>query len=288
MGATEHEFLRKLLATFTVEAKEHIDAMSSALVALEHAPPPEQRAQIIESVFREAHSLKGAARAVNLLEIEGICQYLENEFAKLKARGEAPSLEELDRLLQKVDTLAAILAKAGVEAVAPAALPTRESREHAEAQPQSSAAKSAPLPAQLVDAKSAQPTSRASTGVRNQRPPVPDTVRVTTFKVSSLLQEAEELIPAKAAGAHRLSQLRDIQSTLLSSEEEWKKARPLTRALQRFLDGQLNGGGKPLPQYGNILPLLLRNQITLQSIRSQLATFRKNIESDSTGKWPPS
>ena len=30
--------------------------------------------QIIETVFREAHSLKGAARAVGVAEIESICQ----------------------------------------------------------------------------------------------------------------------------------------------------------------------------------------------------------------------
>src|SRR5487761_816991 len=143
MGEREHEFLKKLLTMFLVEAKEHIGAMSSGLVALEQAGPPQERAEIIETVFREAHSLKGAARTVNLLEIESLCQSLESEFSKLKARGEAPSSEQLDRLHQKVDTLAGVLADAGVEAVVAVDLPPPEGPCGSEAQSEISAGKSA-------------------------------------------------------------------------------------------------------------------------------------------------
>ena len=62
MGANDQEFLRILLATFSVEAAEHIAALSSGLFELEKANTPERRAEIVETVFREAHSLKGAAR----------------------------------------------------------------------------------------------------------------------------------------------------------------------------------------------------------------------------------
>ena len=41
-------------------------------------------AELLETIFREAHSLKGAARAVNLAEIETICQSLEGVFASLQ------------------------------------------------------------------------------------------------------------------------------------------------------------------------------------------------------------
>lgn len=276
MGAVEQELLKKLLAIFVVEAKEHIDAMTSGLVVLEQECPPQKRAEIVESVFREAHSLKGAARSVNLIEIERVCQSLEDEFSDLKRRSEAPSSEQMDRLHRRLDTLNGLLAEAGM----PAGLPLPEAASRSEPQPQISAEKQAPVPTPFAVAGLTQRAFPVSAAVRDKRLHVPDSVRVATFKVDSVLREAEELIPAKAAVTHRLGQLRDIYSSLLSWEEEWKKARPQTRALQRFLEGQGSGGGKPLSQFSNIVPLLERNESTLQSIRTQFATFRRNHERD--------
>ena len=83
MNAKEKEFQKKLLMTFQVEAEEHLKALSSGLLNLEK-PDNETISVIIESVFREVHSLKGAARAVNLRTIEKICQSLESVFSAMK------------------------------------------------------------------------------------------------------------------------------------------------------------------------------------------------------------
>ncbi|MDQ3185510.1 MAG: Hpt domain-containing protein, partial [Pseudomonadota bacterium] len=74
------EFWKKLLATFRVEADAHLRTISSGLLALEKLPVGGQWTDIVERIFRDAHSLKGAARAVNLTQIETICQSLENVF----------------------------------------------------------------------------------------------------------------------------------------------------------------------------------------------------------------
>ena len=87
MSTRDEEFEKKLLATFRVEAEEHIRNLSSRLVELEKCSTDEERARLIETIFREAHSLKGAARAVNASEVESICQSLENVFSALKHRG---------------------------------------------------------------------------------------------------------------------------------------------------------------------------------------------------------
>lgn len=105
MGSRDKELLKRLLATFRVEAEEHVTAISSGLVELERASSPERQTEIVESVFREAHSLKGAARAVNLAKIEGICQSLESLFAQLKAQERALSPELFDQLHQMGNTL---------------------------------------------------------------------------------------------------------------------------------------------------------------------------------------
>ena len=65
MSTKEDEFLKSLRATFKVEAGEHLQAIAAGLLALEKTPVPDEQRGLIETVFRAAHSLKGAARAVN-------------------------------------------------------------------------------------------------------------------------------------------------------------------------------------------------------------------------------
>ena len=84
MQLKEDDFYRELLSMFKIEAEEHIKNMSSGLLDLEKITDEKEKAGIIETVYREAHSLKGASRAVNLSDIESLCQVLESIFAKLK------------------------------------------------------------------------------------------------------------------------------------------------------------------------------------------------------------
>ena len=96
------------MATFKVEAEEHLKAISAGLLQLEKEPSPEKQADLIQTIFREAHSLKGAARAVNLAEIEAVCQALESVFARWKRQAAATSSpEEFDLLHRAVDQVAA-------------------------------------------------------------------------------------------------------------------------------------------------------------------------------------
>ena len=86
MTAKDRELLRKLLATFKIEADEHLSAISSGLLELEKVASPQRQMEIIETAFRESHSLKGAARAVNLVKVETVCQSLESVFSGLKTQ----------------------------------------------------------------------------------------------------------------------------------------------------------------------------------------------------------
>ena len=78
------DFQKRLLATFRDEAKEHLAAISAGLIALEKSAEHGKQQAILETVFREAHSLKGAARAVTMAGIESLSHALEGVFAALK------------------------------------------------------------------------------------------------------------------------------------------------------------------------------------------------------------
>ena len=86
MDEKNKEFLRRLRDTFRIEAAEHIRAISAGLMNLEKNPDMEKLAELIESIFREAHSLKGAARSVDSKDVESVCQPLESVFSALKRR----------------------------------------------------------------------------------------------------------------------------------------------------------------------------------------------------------
>src|ERR1700728_3211248 len=115
MGQKDQEFLKRLLATFRVEAEEHVSAISSGLIELEKVSSSERRMEIIETVFREAHSLKGAARSVNLVGIESACQSLEGLFARLNAHEVTLSPELFDQFHHMADILSVLLLDSGTE-----------------------------------------------------------------------------------------------------------------------------------------------------------------------------
>src|SRR2546427_154719 len=126
MSERDNDFINRLLLTFKVEAREHVNAMVSNLLELEKASTPEKQKEVIEVLFREAHSLKGAARAVNLDEIERTCQEMEGVFAALKRKELTPSSELLDVLHQVVDSLGVLLRSTQVEQATSRKTPIRE------------------------------------------------------------------------------------------------------------------------------------------------------------------
>lgn len=70
----EEELLKKLRNAFKIESEERLKNFGKALVDIEQGQEPPQQMELLESAFRDIHSLKGAARSVNLKEIESICQ----------------------------------------------------------------------------------------------------------------------------------------------------------------------------------------------------------------------
>ena len=102
MNTNNEEFLKRLLSTFRIEAQEHLNVISSRLTEMGKVDSAKQ-AEIVETVYREAHSLKGAARAVNLIAIVSVCQAMENVFSALK-RGKIVLSTRISELLhQTVD-----------------------------------------------------------------------------------------------------------------------------------------------------------------------------------------
>jgi len=54
------------MVTFQAELQEHLSTLNKGLLLLERNPAPDERTNLLTDIFRAAHSIKGAARAVNL------------------------------------------------------------------------------------------------------------------------------------------------------------------------------------------------------------------------------
>ena len=78
----DDEFEQRLHALFLVEAREHIEMMAS--MAVSSNPAGDDGADVIESMHREAHSLKGAARSVGARAIERVSATLETLLSGVK------------------------------------------------------------------------------------------------------------------------------------------------------------------------------------------------------------
>ena len=77
---------QKLLATFQVEHREHLERIRSILTDLDQKDGTLAAADVDEA-FRRAHSLKGAARVVDLRPVEHLAHRLETLFSRVREDG---------------------------------------------------------------------------------------------------------------------------------------------------------------------------------------------------------
>jgi len=103
MGELEDEF-RPL---FVEEAKGHLERIASGLLALESAPDDQAA---IDGIFREAHTMKGAAGMVGMMRVSRLAHRLEDLLVELRAGTRRSSPELTDAMLLVVDGMGRLIA----------------------------------------------------------------------------------------------------------------------------------------------------------------------------------
>ncbi len=109
MNTQDEELHKQLIETFKIEAREHINAIGSGLINLEKSNTVVKTEAQIEIIYRAAHSMKGAARAVNLRDIERTCQALEGTFSYLKNKEISLSPQLFDLFHKVLNSLELLL-----------------------------------------------------------------------------------------------------------------------------------------------------------------------------------
>jgi two-component system chemotaxis sensor kinase CheA len=85
----ERELRERLHDIFVAEAAERLGALDAALLALEGGAAGPDVAHHLGEAFRQAHTLKGGARAAGLPDVERISHRLESVFDRLRHGGAA-------------------------------------------------------------------------------------------------------------------------------------------------------------------------------------------------------
>jgi two-component system chemotaxis sensor kinase CheA len=242
MPEPDREFQQRLLATFRGEAEEHVRGISAGLIELESTPGENERAPIVEKVLREAHSLKGAARAVNLKDIETICQSMEGVLARAK-RGEiALGTDALDVLHRGIDEIERLLA------VARAERPGQSDAEQRLRRPEE---------------------ERKGTG---------DTVRVPVDLLDRLLLQVEELVPLSMGAAHRTAELRELDGEVSQWKREWAKVQVAARFLRQSIDRDAGALDQRVVETRRLLDFLDRDEEFVRSFGTSLSVLSQFAE----------
>ena len=262
MSTREDEFREQLRATFRVEAGEHVRVIGTSLLKLEKSPAANEQRHLVETAFRAAHSLKGAARAVNFTEIESICQSLEDVFASWKRQESAPSPAEMDKLHRALNTIAAALAAPGVSRGAETSALARLDA----APPGAAPVKVGPPPA----------PGTAETASRDE------TVRIAVAKLDARLLQAEEMLTAKLATGQRVDELRELAGRFDAWRKEWGAVEPEARALRQALDRAAPGRAESrvTPRMAGLLEFFDWNLDYFKSVETQVAALTRTAEQD--------
>src|SRR4051812_18931463 len=103
--ATREDLRNRLLVIFREEAAEHLTVIEGELQFLRADHESEEARRRIDVLFRTMHTLKGAARSVQVAEIETICHECELKLREATNQTSAPSRALIEMLSQSLDSL---------------------------------------------------------------------------------------------------------------------------------------------------------------------------------------
>jgi two-component system chemotaxis sensor kinase CheA len=213
----EQELLKRLQVAFREEAGERLLSIENQLIVLEKETSEAEFDYAIETVFRDVHSLKGAARAVGMQPLELFFQSAETVFSALK-KGTLKYNSNMAILLQR--SIGAVERNMATpekpENVAELQSLSREMDGFINKNKYWEAAnkiESAPG-LKIAGNPSVQPEKSTAAGsnsaIADHARHIGNSVRVNKEKIDGLLQESEELIALKMIFSERLNQLNEL------------------------------------------------------------------------------
>ena len=259
---------QKLAAVFQTEAKDHLLRIRAILekdgVATTGAN--------LDEVFRRAHSLKGAARAVDLRTVENLAHPLESLFSMIRkgdVKLDAPIIKTIHLVLDSIDEGVASVAAGQTppepeQALRAIALVLGEKPEPGHAPQAEPPARPVPAPAPAVSAAPAAPA--AAPAPRSAEVPVLkartrtefETVRVSTAVVDRLQRSAGQMTTETLRQDIVTRQLNRLTRQIGEMAREWD-------AVKRTISVPAQAPGAP-PELAHISRCAANTELRLREL----------------------
>ena len=217
MPSLDDELLQELLNTFRAEAAEHLQTINQSLLRLERAPDEKLRSKTLQDAFRAAHSLKGAARAVSVNDIEALSHTMESVFQQARDQGQPLDPDVCDVLYDALDAIEQVLQGQSVDI------------EPLQVRLVSLVGDDAELPFKPVSARASVPNGNVVSPVDT---PVEETIRVSVNKLDDLMAQVGELLVAKISSDQRLTDMRDVSYRFDQWLKSWREIKNIAPQLE--------------------------------------------------------
>lgn len=306
------DLLRQLQAIFAAEAAEHLQAINTGVLALEQQPGTETASQLLAEIFRAAHTLKGAARSVNLESVEALSHHLETLFSWMQNEALRPHPGVFDLVYEVLDAIGTLVQSSAVGTTAAVDVvdlcarlsligdqPTTNGMS-----PPSANAPAAPKPRsggrRQRRTQSVQRTPPAEPVAERQPQPAQpaarladETVRIATAKLDALMTQVGELQATRIGAEQRLVEVRTLEEHAEAWEASWRKLRPYYRRLRLACSeharpagtdhvdrGQAADRSIGRRELGILLSFLEANEAQLRAMQAQLGDLSRACMAD--------
>lgn len=220
----------KFLGRFVEEAREHCSRITEGLLNIENSPGD---AELLNGLFRSAHTIKGSSRMMKLAGITELAHHMEDVLDALRGGSILMTTSVSDTLFRGVDALSSMLAKtaAGEKQVeAPEALckelALAATMPGAGAAPAVASAPPPPIAAGSPVSEILQAPLAAPTPAREEPLPAPeerkpantppkgrqvDYLRINATKLDDLIRLMGEIVSEHGRFRRHIGQLREIE-----------------------------------------------------------------------------
>ncbi|NLA99824.1 MAG: response regulator [Methanomicrobiales archaeon] len=278
MIGSDDEFRARLLEMFREEADGYLEVITEGLIALEKnglAP------DLVEQVYRTVHSLKGASRAVNLREIESICQNIETVFALVKRGEYTPDVDDFDLFHRTISVIKSLLdgerpdlSPAEINGALRAIPGGRETARSAPTE------KLRSRPDQVPGERDTPgtPVNHNGSWQRTDR----STVRIAAHRLDQLTAGADNLLTARLFIKQRIHELEEMMTRFSLWQRNHSQTLNDMQVIRRTTFGE---GGETIP-LDLVLPLqravkfLEYNREFVTNLQHDLATHLRFMEND--------
>jgi two-component system, chemotaxis family, sensor kinase CheA len=239
---------RRFLVRFVEEARKHLKELSSGLIELEHR----QDDELLNTIFRCAHTIKGSSTMMDLPEIAEFAHTIENSLMSIRDKKSPVTRELIDTLLEAIDRLSVMIdeAEAGKEIRKPeAALLERimQTPEQAVQLPITEAA-GQDLPAVQPERRKRQRTAAGTFSIRTEK--LDDLIRLVS-ELSIWNRSLEEHLQ----GIHTAAQLsRSVRES--SDRNDMQRLKGLISTLEEHT--------------GNLSSSIMQDMSTLDQLNTEL------------------